>query len=66
MLNSRIYKCPNCNSILVLPEESWLKLIKCTVCETPMKLLDEEFDLSEIIVEENKKCHQKQVNSEKM
>ena len=52
MLSSRVYKCPNCSSILVLPVKSWMKIIKCTVCEAPLRLLDEEFDLSEIITEE--------------
>ena len=33
----------------MLPKSSWLKTIKCTVCDKDMSLLDDEFDLSEII-----------------
>lgn len=49
---NRIYSCPNCKSIIVIPNGCWLKVMKCTVCETELKLLDDEFDLSEILEEE--------------
>ena len=49
---NRLYQCPNCKSILVIPNSCWQPVIKCTVCDKEMKLLDDEFDLSEI-VEEN-------------
>ena len=37
---------------MVIPKGCWLKVMKCTVCETELKLLDDEFDLSEILEEE--------------
>ena len=46
---NKIYRCPTCKSILVVPKACGLKVMKCTVCETELKLLDDEFDLSEII-----------------
>ena len=52
MKENRIYSCPNCKSIIVIPKGCWLKVMKCTVCETELKLLDDEFDLSEILEEE--------------
>lgn len=53
MKESKIYSCPYCKAILVLPKNCWQSTVKCTVCSKEMKLLDDEFDLSEII-EENK------------
>lgn len=52
MKENRIYSCPNCKSIMVVPKDCWMKVMKCTVCETELKLLDDEFDLAEIIGEE--------------
>lgn len=37
---------------MVVPKGCWLKVMKCIVCETELKLLDDEFDLSEILEEE--------------
>ena len=53
MKENRFYSCPNCKSIMVVPKGCWLKAMKCTVCETELKLLDDEFDLSEILEEED-------------
>ena len=49
---NRFYRCPNCKSILVIPNSCWQPVIKCTVCDREMKLLDDEFDLSEIVEED--------------
>lgn len=46
---NRLYKCPNCKSILVIPNSCWQPIIKCTVCDKEMKLLDNEFSLVEIV-----------------
>ena len=51
MKENRIYSCPNCKSIMVIPKTCWLKVMKCTACDTELKLLDDEFELSEIIGE---------------
>ena len=51
---NRLYSCPNCKSILVIPKSCWQPVIKCTVCDKEMRLLDDEFDLSEIIEEGDK------------
>lgn len=53
MKENRIYSCPYCKAILVIPKSCWFSTMRCTVCDKEMKLLDDEFDLSEI-VEENK------------
>ena len=37
---------------MVVPKTCWMKVMKCTVCDTELKLLDDEFDLAEIIGEE--------------
>lgn len=50
---NKVYVCPNCKSILVVPKNYWFSTMKCTVCDKELRLLDDEFDLSEII-EENK------------
>lgn len=55
MKENRIYSCPNCKSIMVIPKTCWLKVMNCTVCGTELKLLDDEFELSEIIGEEDDK-----------
>ena len=52
MKENRTYSCPNCKAILVIPKSCWQKIIKCTVCDKEMKLLDDEFDLAEIIEED--------------
>lgn len=49
MKESRIYSCPYCKAILVLPKSCWQSSIRCTICDKEMKLLDDEFDLAEII-----------------
>lgn len=54
MRENRLYSCPNCKSILVVPKSCWQPVMKCTVCEKEIILLDDEFDLSEIIEEEDK------------
>ena len=46
---SKIYSCPQCHSLLVLPAEAWLKKIRCTVCDTMMELLDDDWKLSDIV-----------------
>lgn len=51
-MENRIYSCPYCKAILVLPKRCWQKSMKCTVCDKEMKLLDDEFDLVEIIEED--------------
>lgn len=53
MKENRIYSCPYCKAILVLPKANWQKTIKCTVCDMDMRLLDDDFDLAEIIEENN-------------
>lgn len=52
MMLNNIFKCDKCGSILVIPKSSWFgeKMI-CTICESPLRKLDEEFDLSEIVSE---------------
>ena len=52
MNENRTYSCPNCKSILVIPKSCWLKVMRCTRCDKEMKLLDDEFDLAEIIEED--------------
>lgn len=52
MKSSKIYKCKKCGSILVLPAENWMKKMECTVCGNLMSLLDDDWDLSEIISSE--------------
>lgn len=52
MNENRTYSCPNCKAILVIPKSCCQKIIKCTVCDKEMKLLDDEFDLAEIIEED--------------
>lgn len=52
MKSSKIYKCKKCGAILVLPAENWMKKMACTVCGNLMDLLDDDWDLSEIIVED--------------
>lgn len=52
MKENRTYSCPNCKSILVIPKSCWLKIMKCPRCDKEMKLLDDEFDLAEIIEED--------------
>lgn len=52
MNENRTYSCPNCKEILVIPKSCWLKVMRCTRCDKEMKLLDDEFDLAEIIEED--------------
>ena len=52
MNENRTYSCPNCKAILVIPKSCWLKIMRCTKCDKEMKLLDDEFDLAEIIEED--------------
>ena len=52
MKENRTYSCPNCKAILVIPKSCWLKVMRCTRCDKEMKLLDDEFDLAEIIEED--------------
>ena len=52
MKENRTYICPNCKAILVIPKSCWLKIMRCTICDKEMKLLDDEFDLAEIIEED--------------
>ena len=52
MKSSKIYRCKKCGAILVLPAENWMKRMSCTVCGNLMDLLDDDWDLSEIIVED--------------
>lgn len=54
MKTTKVYKCPSCNAVLVFPVENWAKAIKCTVCNCTMHLLDDDFDLAEIVTEESK------------
>lgn len=50
MMLNNIFKCNKCGSILVIPKNSWFEnKITCTVCESPLIKLDEDFDLSEIV-----------------
>lgn len=52
MMLNNIFKCDKCGSILVIPKSSWFeKKMICTICESPLRKLDEEFDLSEIVSE---------------
>ena len=53
MNENRTYSCPNCKAILVIPKSCWLKVMRCTRCDKEMKLLDDEFDLAEIIEDED-------------
>lgn len=48
---NKIYSCPYCKSILVVPKSCWQSTMNCTVCDKEMRLLDDEFDLAEIIEE---------------
>ena len=54
MKTNKFYKCPKCNAILVITTENWAKTIRCTVCDCTMRLLNDDFALSEIITEEDK------------
>ena len=36
---------------MVIPKTCWMKVMKCTACDTELKLLDDEFELAEIIGE---------------
>lgn len=38
---------------MVIPKTCWLNVMKCTACDTELKLLDDEFELSEIIGEKD-------------
>ena len=53
MNENMTYSCPNCKAILVIPKSCWLKVMRCTRCDKEMKLLDDEFDLAEIIEDED-------------
>lgn len=53
MNENRTYSCPNCKAILVIPKSCWLKVMRCARCDKEMKLLDDEFDLAEIIEDED-------------
>ena len=50
MIHTKVYKCPKCGSILVMPSDNIFELqILCTVCKGKMIGLSDDFDLSELI-----------------
>ena len=51
-MNTKIYKCKTCGAILCLPSKTWETAIVCPNCSRCMVVLDDEFDLSEIISED--------------
>lgn len=54
MIKTCILKCDKCGSILVLPNNNWFEYkMVCTICQHPLRKLDEDFDLAEIIEENN-------------
>ena len=61
MKSSKIYKCKKCSSILVLPAENWMKKVSCTVCGNLMDLLDDDWDLSEIISEDEEDDNKREI-----
>lgn len=51
---NKLYHCPNCKAILCIQENQWFRKMVCPSCGVGMINLDESFDLSEILSEENK------------
>lgn len=48
-MQTKIYKCKYCGAILCLPAKTWEKYINCHTCNKNMIVLDDDFDLSEIV-----------------
>jgi len=53
-MNTKLYKCNACGAILCIPANVWEKSITCPTCNKSMIVLDDDFDLSEIVTEETK------------
>lgn len=50
MIRTKVYKCPKCGSILVMPSDNFFEQqVLCTVCKGKMIGLSDDFDLSELI-----------------
>ena len=51
MKENKLYSCPNCKSILVIPKSCWQPVIKCPVCDKGMILLYDEEKYGELYFE---------------
>lgn len=53
MDKTSVLKCEGCGSILIVPNKLWYSTrMACTICQHPLKKLDDDFELSEIIEED--------------
>ena len=43
-----IYSCPNCKSLLIM-RDVWQKKISCPRCQSILKFVNDDFELSDII-----------------
>ena len=48
MIKTSVYKCPKCKAIVIL-QDTFLTVAHCNICKNNMIMLDDDFDLAEII-----------------
>lgn len=53
MLNVKFFICKNCKSVLCVNKDFWNNQIRCTKCGEEVESVDDDFDLSQVIEDEN-------------